>query len=36
MQIVNIHKQADLTKNNKLDSSIVYWKGHATIYICVI
>ena len=26
MQIVNIHKQAELAKNNGLDSSIVYSK----------
>ena len=33
MQIFNIHKQAELTKNNVLDSSIVYrlewsWSGY--------
>ena len=42
MEIVNIPKQAELTKNNKLHSSIVYrrqqwWtKGLATIYFCII
>ena len=41
MQIFNIHKQAELTKNNGFHSSVVYrieWslnKGHAIIYFSI-